>query len=261
MFEPMRPTIALVTGAGSAGGIGFAAARRLARRGHHVVVVATSDRVHDRAADLVADGGTATGEICDLRDASAVAELVERCSAIGPLQVLVNNAGMTSQAAGSDAAGLAEHLTPEAWDDTLARNLTSAFLVCRSVIPAMRALGGGRIVNVASTTGPLSAFEGASAYAAAKAGMVGFTRALALEVAAAGITVNAVAPGWIDTPSATEGERLAGRASPVGRSGTADEVAAAIEFLASADASYVTGTMLVVDGGNAVVEDLSRSSG
>ena len=257
----MRPSIALVTGAGSPGGIGAAAARRLARRGHHVVVVATSGRIHDRADELVADGGIATGVVCDLRDPEAVAALVSRCSSIGALQVLVNNAGMTSQTAGTDAAGLAEHLTREEWDDTLARNLTSAFLMCRSVVPAMRAAGGGRIVNVASTTGPLSAFEGASAYAAAKAGMVGFTRALALEVASAGITVNAVAPGWIDTPSATDDERRAGRRSPVGRSGTADEVAAAIEFLASPDASYVTGTMLVVDGGNAVVEDLSRSSG
>jgi 3-oxoacyl-[acyl-carrier protein] reductase len=112
-------------------------------------------------------------------------------------------------------------------------------------------------VNVASTTGAVSAFETAGAYAAAKAGMLGLTRTLALEVAGAGITVNAIAPGWIDTPSATDWERRAGEASPVGRSGTADEVAATIEFLASRDASYVTGSLLVVDGGNHVVEALA----
>ena len=250
--------MALVTGAGSDGGIGFAAAHRLARRGHHVVLVATSDRIHRRAAELVVDGGSAEGAVCDLRDAAAVDALVSSLTAVGRIDVLVNNAGMTSVGAGTDAAGLLEELTLAEWDDTLARNLTTAFLVCRAVVPSMRASGYGRIVNVASTTGPVSAFERAGGYAAAKAGMVGLTRALSLEVAPAGITVNAIAPGWIDTPSATVGERRAGVASPVGRSGTADEVAAAIEFLASRDASYITGTLLVVDGGNHVVEDLAN---
>lgn len=249
--------MALVTGAGSPGGIGFAAARRLARRGHHVVLVATSDRIHERAAELVAEGGSAEGRICDLRDASAVTEMVDGVRGRGRLDVLVNNAGMASQAAGADEAAMIEDLHPAAWDDTLARNLTSTFLVCRAVVPLMRAQGYGRIVNVASTTGAVSAFETAGAYAAAKAGMVGLTRTLALEVAGAGITVNAIAPGWIDTPSATDWERRAGAASPVGRSGSADEVAAAIEFLASPDASYVTGSLLVVDGGNHVVEALA----
>jgi 3-oxoacyl-[acyl-carrier protein] reductase len=250
--------MALVTGAGSEGGIGFAAARRLARSGHHVVLVATSGRVHDRAAELVAQGGSAEGRICDLRDAESVDALVTSLLTAGRVDVLVNNAGMTSVGAGVDADALVEELTLSEWNDTLARNLTTAFLVCRAVVPAMRAQGHGRIVNVASTTGPVSAFERAGAYAAAKAGMVGLTRALSLEVAAAGITVNAIAPGWIDTPSATDGERRAGVASPIGRSGTADEVAAAIEFLASRDASYITGTLLVVDGGNHVVEDLAN---
>jgi 3-oxoacyl-[acyl-carrier protein] reductase len=250
--------MALVTGAGSDGGIGFAAARRLARRGLHVVLVATSDRIHERAAEIVAEGGSAAGAVCDLRDADAVDALVASLVAVGPIEVLVNNAGMTSVAAGVDAAALVEELTLAEWDDTLARNLTTAFLVCRAVVPAMRAQSYGRIVNVASTTGPVSAFERAGGYAAAKAGMVGLTRALSLEVASAGITVNAIAPGWIDTPSATDGERRAGEASPIGRSGTADEVAAAIEFLSSRDASYITGTLLVVDGGNHVVEDLAN---
>lgn len=257
MPEPQQSSRALVTGAGSPGGIGFAAARRLAARGHHVVLVATTDRIHERASELVAAGGSAEGWVCDLRDADAVAELVTHASAAGRLDVVVNNAGMASQGAGTDEAALVESLSLSAWEDTLARNLTSTFLVCRAAVPVMRAQGYGRIVNVASTTGAVSAFETAGAYAAAKAGMLGLTRTLALEVAGAGITVNAIAPGWIDTPSATDWERRAGEASPVGRSGTADEVAATIEFLASRDASYVTGSLLVVDGGNHVVEALA----
>ncbi len=249
--------MALVTGAGSDGGIGFAAARRLTRAGLHVALVSTSDRIHRRAAELVVEGGSAEGAVCDLRDAGAVDALVASLASVGRIEVLVNNAGMTSTAAGVDAAALVEELTLAQWDDTLSRNLTTAFLVSRAVVPMMRANGYGRIVNVASTTGPVSAFERAGGYAAAKAGMVGLTRALSLEVASAGITVNAIAPGWIDTPSASDGERRAGAASPLGRSGTADEVAAAIEFLASRDASYITGALLVVDGGNHVVEDLS----
>jgi 3-oxoacyl-[acyl-carrier protein] reductase len=249
-----KPSIALVTGAGAEGGIGFAVARRLVDQGLHVAIVATSDRIHDRAASL---GAAASGFVCDLRDADAVTALVGQVSALGRLDVVVNNAGMTSTGAGTDAGRLVHELTIDEWDDTLRRNLTTAFAVCRAVVPGMRRRKYGRIVNVASTTGPLSAFERAGGYAAAKAGMVGLTRSLALENARYGITVNAVAPGWIDTPSATASERRAGAASPVGRSGTADEVAAAIAFLCAPASSYVTGHLMVVDGGNDIVEDLA----
>lgn len=249
-----KPSIALVTGAGSEGGIGFATAQRLVAAGLGVVIVATSDRIHHRAASL---GPSATGYVCDLRDEAAVASLVAEVSASGRIDVVVNNAGMTSTGAGTDAGRLVHELSMAEWDDTLRRNLTTAFAVCRAVVPGMRRRRYGRIVNVASTTGPLSAFERAGGYAAAKAGMVGLTRSLALENGRFGITANAVAPGWIDTPSATAGERRAGAASPVGRSGTADEVAAAIAFLCSPDASYVSGHLLVVDGANDIVEDLA----
>jgi 3-oxoacyl-[acyl-carrier protein] reductase len=251
---PRKPSIALVTGAGSEGGIGFAVARRLVATGAHVALVATSDRIHDRASSL---GPAASGHVCDLRDDVAVDALIADLSSRGRLDVVVNNAGMTSVGAGADAGRLVHELTTTEWDDTLRRNLTTAFAVCRAVVPGMRRRKYGRIVNVASTTGPLSAFERAGGYAAAKAGMVGLTRSLALENGRFGITVNAVAPGWIDTPSATAGERRAGAASPVGRSGTADEVAAAIAFLCSPDASYVSGHLLVVDGANDIVEDLA----
>jgi 3-oxoacyl-[acyl-carrier protein] reductase len=118
----------------------------------------------------------------------------------------------------------------------------------------MTARGWGRIVNVASTTGPVNAMPYEAAYAAAKAGLVGLTRAVAVEVAAHGVTCNAVAPGWIATGSQTTSEAEHGRHTPVGRSGTADEVAAVVAFLAGPDAGYVTGACVVVDGGNSVLE-------
>jgi 3-oxoacyl-[acyl-carrier protein] reductase len=244
---PSPRAVALVTGAGSPGGIGFASALRLARAGLHVVLVATSDRIHERAVELQALGLAATGMVADLRD-----------EAIGAVEVLVNNAGMTSVAAGGDAGRRVADMAVADWDDTLRRNLTSAFMVTRAVLPGMVARRYGRIVMVSSVSGPVVSFPGGGAYGAAKAGMVGLTRALAQEVARDGVTVNSVLPGWIDTPSATDREREAGVASPVGRSGTADEVAVAVAFLADRAASYVTGTVVVVDGGNSIVEDHAR---
>lgn len=250
--------IAIITGAGSPHGIGFATARLLAQGGASVVIAATTFRSQERAAELSNEGFDAIGFEGDLTQPGVAAELVATATRRwGRLDIVINNAGMTSQGAGEDANRPVDHLSRAEWDDALARNLTTAFEVCAAAVPVLRSAGYGRIVNVASVTGPVVAMPAQAGYSAAKAGLVGLTKALALEVAAAGITVNAVAPGWIDTASATDLERTAGAAAPVGRSGTAAEVAAALGFLASEAASYITGTLLVVDGGNSVLEDRS----
>lgn len=241
--------VALVTGAGSAGGIGFAIARALIAGGAGVCVTATTARIHDRAAEL-----GCMSHVADLTDPAQVASLLEAVEArLGPVEILVNNAGMVQSGHRAKVGKLAQ-TTPEAWAHQMAINIDTTFLCCRAALPGMAARGYGRIVNISSVTGPVVTIAGQSAYATAKAAITGLTRSIALEYGAEGITCNAILPGWIATESVSARELRAGKATPVGRPGTPDEVAACAVFLASEAASYVTGAMLVVDGGNTLQE-------
>lgn len=254
--HPQR--VAIVTGAGSERGIGFAAARELGAQGMRIVLTSTTDRIFARVDELRTAGVMAEGVTADLTLHGGVEEVLSCAErAFGGADVLVNNAGMTSMSA-PDTPGAIDELSISDWHASLERNLTTSFLMIRAVVPGMRAAGYGRIVTVASVSGPVAAYVGDVAYHAAKAGVVGLTRAVAIETASAGITANAVAPGWIDTASASDHERAMGAATPVGRPGSPDEVAGAIAYLASESASYITGQLITIDGGNSISEECGR---
>jgi 3-oxoacyl-[acyl-carrier protein] reductase len=236
--------VAIVTGASR--GIGRAIAERLASGGATVVCVARESNAQSTVESIQAAGGKASMFGADVTDRAAVARLVkETVEQHGRLDILVSNAGITRDQ-------LMLRMKPEEWDEVIATNLTAAFGLCQAALKPMIRQRSGRIVAVSSVVGQMGN-PGQANYAASKAGLIGFCKALAREIASRQVTVNVVAPGFVDTDMT---RAIAANAKvdwttqiPLGRLGTPADVAAAVSFLASDEASYITGQVLAVNGG------------
>lgn len=236
---------AIVTGASR--GIGRTVAKVLAEQGASVVLAGrTRAALEEAAEEIRSRGGQVTAVVCDVTVEGDVEQLVKATlEGYGRVDILVNNAGITRD-------GLVMRMSEEDWDAVLDTNLKSVYRCTRAVLRPMLKQRAGRIVNIASVVG-LTGNAGQANYAAAKAGIVAFTKSVAREVASRGITVNAVAPGYIDTDmtralSPEQRERILS-GIPMGRMGSTEDVAYAVAFLAGEEAGYITGQTLVVDGG------------
>lgn len=241
--------VALVTG--SSRGIGRAVALELASRGDRVAVNYSGNEAAASAVveEITSSGGEAIAVKADVGDVDEVTRLFSEVTAhLGPVEILVNNAGITRD-------GLVLRMDPADWDQVMNTNLRSVFLCSKAALRSMLRARWGRIVTISSVAG-VAGNAGQSNYAASKAGVIGFTKSVAKEVGSRGITVNAVAPGFIDTDMTndlTDEVRAAAAASiAVGRFGLPREVASTVGYLASDEAAYVTGQVLVVDGGMAL---------
>jgi 3-oxoacyl-[acyl-carrier protein] reductase len=229
---------ALVTGA--SGGIGAAIARALHAQGARVALSGTRMEALDALAAELGDGAAPCP--ADLRDPAATEGLIAAAeAACGPLHILVNNAGLTRD-------GLAMRMKDEDWQTVLEVDLSAPFRLARAALRGMLRRRAGRIIAISSVVGS-TGNPGQANYAAAKAGLIGMTKTVAAEVARRGVTVNAVAPGFIETDMTADLPESVLQAVPARRAGTPDDVAAAVRFLASDAAGYVTGTTLFVDGG------------
>jgi 3-oxoacyl-[acyl-carrier protein] reductase len=238
--------VAIVTGAGR--GIGEAIARRLADEGAKIAVVSRSESNSQKTADAInaAHPDSARPYAVDVADFDAVQKTGEQILAdFGRADVLVNNAGITRDT-------LAMRMSSDDWDAVVNTNLKGAFNFSRAVLRAMVKQRGGRIINISSVSG-LMGLAGQANYAASKAGLIGMSKSIARELASRGITVNVIAPGFIETDMTSvlsEEIRKGAQAQiPQARFGAGDDIAAAVAFLASAEAAYITGQVLAVDGG------------
>ncbi len=245
MSTILSPRIALVTGASQ--GIGRATALRLAAAGCHVALAARNEgKLSEVAAEIASAGGVAQAFPLDLASEESIRACAKAVIAhFGRVEILINNAGITRDI-------LALRMKRHDWDDVLATNLTGAFLLSQACMQSMLKGRWGRIINITSVVGEVGQ-AGQANYAASKAGLIGLTKSLARELASRTITVNAVAPGYIETAMTAvldEGQRTAMTSQiPLARAGTDQDIAAAVAFLASDDAAYITGHTLDVNGG------------
>lgn len=239
----MSRKIILVTGASR--GIGRAIAERFAEEGHFVIGTATSEKGAEVIEEYLGESG-GIGRVLNVCDDEAIEKLFEEIDSVyGSINVLVNNAGITKD-------GLLMRMKDDDWDKVIDTNLTSIYRMSRRAVRGMMKARSGRIINITSVVGQMGN-AGQTNYAASKAGVEGFTRALAREIGSRGVTVNCVAPGFVETDMTEElDERLVSSmldAVPMARMGQPHEIAAAVSFLASDDASYITGEVLAVNGG------------
>lgn len=252
--------VALITG--SASGIGEATAKRFAQEGARVVVVdINEDGMRRVVGEIQAAGGQASACAADVADAADAEAMVQHAvDTFGRLDVLHNNAT-------SGTLGIITDMTVEAWDRTVAVNLTAPFLATKFALPVMIEQGGGVIINTSSAAGVMAEY-GLSAYGAAKAGVISLTRSIAIEYARHNIRANCICPGGVATPptmaliAAVEGlrERVE-KAHPIGRIGTPEEIASVVLFLASDEATFVTGAAVMVDGGSLATKSVNLLGG
>lgn len=241
----LKGQVAIVTGASQ--GLGRSVAIALGQNGAHVVCMArNAEKLGETVKQIEAAGGTGEALVCDVTDRKATAEAIESTNTKhGRLDILVNNAGITRDK-------LMRGMSDEEWDDVIATNLTSCFVCCRTAAGIMRRKKYGRIINMASISGMIGN-PGQANYSASKAGMIGMTRTMSKELVSRGVTVNAVAPGFIASEMTQElGDVVMEEVKkriPAKRVGQPEDVAAAVLFLASQDASYISGQTIVVDGG------------
>jgi len=241
----MDKRVAIVTGASR--GIGRGIAKRLAKDGRHVVAVArNAEQLQSLEAEIIAAGGTCEHRTCDIADGLAVQRMVEEVSEKhGRLDILVNNAGITKD-------GLIMRMSDADFDEVINVNLRSVFIACRAASRPMLRGKFGRVVNIGSVSG-VEGNKGQANYASAKAGVIGLTKSIAKELGAKGITANVVAPGFVETDMTAflgpDDKKKVAEHITVGRLGIPEDIAAAVAYLTADDAGYITGQVLVVDGG------------
>jgi 3-oxoacyl-[acyl-carrier protein] reductase len=246
--------IAFVTGAGNADGIGFATAKLLRAAGAKVAITSTTDRIFERLEELGGGPGETFAKPADLTDSAVVSSLVDEIEgALGPVDIVINNAGRMQIGREGSRPPL-HRMSDETWRYSMDINLTTTFFVTRAVLTGMMARNYGRIVHISSVTGPVVGSATTTAYGAAKAGMLGMARSLAVEVGRHDVTVNCIGPGWIDTGILADSMIIAGQHTPAGRPGRPEEIGHVAVFLASEEASYLTGQFITVDGGNTIQE-------
>ena len=255
MFN-LKGKVALVTGVGSPEGIGFASAKLLAKAGAKIFITSTTKRILEREKELKSLFGNdnISSLDADLTDENQVSNLSKIIiKKFNQIDILVNNAGMVQIGNDQPSKKFIEH-SLESWNYGIDINLKSTFLVTRYILPYLKKQKFGRIINISSVTGPIVGISGSTVYGSAKAAMLGLTRSLAIEEGKNGITVNCVGPGWIKTGSSSEEEITAGKFTPIGRPGFPKEIGHTVVFLASKEASYITGQIIFVDGGNTIQE-------